>query len=169
MCGRILVMLLGLLIADAVQCAELDPHAIYEMRCRGCHFEHGADLARLKLKIEKDTLIVSRTGQPLTRLLRNHHGVKLEAGELGALEDLFTRGLTWAGVFQHRCAKCHGRAVEFARHNLEMRAGSIVSKRNGMDVTGLLASHGEATPEEVRTLVEMLQYQLRTAQPAVTK
>ncbi|ACI92006.1 hypothetical protein OCAR_4869 [Afipia carboxidovorans OM5] len=38
-----------------------------------------------------------------------------------------------------------------------------------MDVTGLLASHGEATPEEVRTLVEMLQYQLRTAQPAVTK
>ncbi len=169
MWSRALAVLLALVIADAVRCAELDPHAIYETKCHGCHFEHGADLARLKLKTEKDALAVRRTGQPLTRLLRSHHGVKFEAGEQGALEDLFTRGLTWSGVFQHRCAKCHGRAVEFARRNLEMRAENVVSKRNGMDVAELLKSHGEATPEEVRTLVEMLRYQLKIAPPTVTK
>lgn len=167
--GRVLVTLLALVMADAAQCAGLDPHAIYETKCRGCHFEHGADLARLKLKTEKGTLAVNRTGQPLTRLLRDHHGVKFEVEEQGVLEDLFTRGLAWSGVFQHRCAKCHGQAVEFARRDLEMRSGNIVSKRNGMDVAELLMNHGEATPEEVRTLIEMLRYQLKTAAPAATE
>ncbi len=142
--------------------ADVDPHRVYEAKCRSCHFEHGADMARLKFKEGKDGLVVHRTGQPVSQLLRSHHGVKLDTAEMAAVLGLFSNGLRWGGVFQRRCSGCHGRADEFARTNLEIRDAKVQARRDGKDVATLLAGHGEATADEVRILMEMLRYQLET-------
>lgn len=140
-----------------------DPHQIYEERCRNCHFEHGADLARQKLRVVSGVLQVARTGKPTNRLLQDHHGVKLTAAEIAVLTELFTSGLKWGGVFQHRCARCHQSAANFARTRLMMADGRIVTRTDNVDVAGYLLTHGEATPAEIETLIEMLKFQIRTA------
>ena len=142
---------------------EADPHKVYEVKCQGCHFEHGADLARLRLKLDKGVLTVSRTGQSLDRVLARHHGVALQPAEQQALGRMFTNGIAWAGTFQHRCASCHGKAVEFARDSLALRDGQLVAKRTGGDVAEILGRHGEATPDEQKILLEMLRFQLGAA------
>ena len=142
----------------------IDPHTLYETKCQGCHTEHGADLARQKLTMAKQTLQVSRTGATLDRLLHKHHGVTLSATEATALTVLFTSGIRWSGVFQHRCTKCHGKAVTFARSELTTKDGIVRTKKSNDDVDAFLTKgHGESTPAEIKLLLEMFRYQLDTA------
>ena len=141
-----------------------DPHALFESKCRGCHTEHGADLARLKFAVVKDKLQVARTGVAVEQLLRKHHGVKLSAAEGATLDRLFRNGLRWGGVFQHRCAKCHDNAMTLARSRLTIVDGRIKGLTSGADAQSFLADgHGAATPGEVATLLDMFKYQLESA------
>lgn len=154
--------LLAVAASEAQVAATVDPHALYEARCYSCHTEHAADFARLRLTIKADKLTVARTGKDLGSILKSHHRVKLDPSELAALSQLFRNGIAWGGVFQHRCASCHGKAVEFARNKLTLQGEKLVAK-DGRDVTALLATHGEATAKEIGVLVEMFKYQLATA------
>lgn len=154
--------MLPVLAIAATAGTVIDPHQVYEQKCGGCHFEHGADLARQKLAIAGGAVTLARTGKPIETVLARHHGVTLKEVELRAIVDLFRKGITWGGVFQHRCATCHHKAAEFAREHLEMVDGKLVT-RQGRDVEALLAHHGEATAAEIATLTEMLEFQLRTA------
>jgi cytochrome c5 len=140
-----------------------DPHQIYEDRCHGCHFEHGADLARQKLRIANGTLQVARSGKTIDRLLRDHHGVRLTSTELSTLAELFRSGLKWGGVFQFRCAKCHQTAVSFARKHLFLSEDRVRTRGTERDVGTYLQTHGEASADEIKILLEMLKFQLRTA------
>jgi len=157
----VFAMLGGLLSAPLAQAQE-DPHGIYERRCRTCHTEHGADLARQKFKIEQDVLTVARTGAKVDVLLRKHHGVALSVADTTALLTLFKSGIQWAGVYQRLCSRCHEKAVVFARERLLLREGQIVSRKGGGEVGALLTQHGGATDAEIATLLEMLRYQLVT-------
>lgn len=139
-----------------------DPHQLYEQRCQKCHFEHAADLARQKLRSIDNALQVTRTAQPVERLLRSHHGERLTAGEIAALSELFSSGLRWNGVYQHRCRRCHERAVTFARTRLKLEGDRLATRANDRDVDTFLLSHGDAGPEEIATLLEMFRFQLRT-------
>lgn len=140
----------------------LDPHAVYEHHCGQCHFEHGADLARLKLELRGATLSVRRSGKTVDVLLRSHHGVQVTEAESRALIELMHNGLVWGGVFQHRCAGCHKQAASFARAALVLDGGALVTRHGGRDVRQLLSGHGEASSAEIDTLIEMLSYQVRT-------
>lgn len=158
------MLLLAVCIVSAYAAEAIEPHSLYEAKCRGCHSEHAADLARLKLATVKDKLQVKRTGAPLDSLLRKHHGVTLSAAETDALRTLFKSGIRWAGVFQHRCARCHDKGVTFARSALTSANGRIKAIKSGRDVDDYLsAGHGEASPADVQTLLEMFRYQLETA------
>jgi hypothetical protein len=142
----------------------VEPHALYESKCMGCHNEHGADLARQRLAIAGEKLQVGRTGAPLDRLLNRHYGVRLTPAELTALTRLFGSGIRWAGTFQRRCARCHETGVKFARSTLALRNGEVRTIRGDRDVAAFLTGgHGEATAAEITTLMEMLRYQLETA------
>ncbi len=142
----------------------VDPHAVYEKSCLSCHNEHAGDMSRQRLAVSKpkETLIVSRTGTGVEQLLKKHHGVKLSAAEAAAIIELFKKGLTWGGVFQHRCARCHGRAADFARATLTLADGRVRTQKGQTDVGAFLATHGEATATEIETLLEMLRYQVET-------
>lgn len=157
----VLAMTSVLLAAVQAQAQEY-PHGIYERRCHSCHAEHGADLARQKLKIDNDVLTVARTGGRVEVLLRKHHGVTLSVDETAALLALFKSGIQWAGVYQRLCARCHDKAVGFARERLLVRDGRIVSRKTGDEVGALLTRHGGATAAEISTLLDMLRYQLVT-------
>lgn len=149
----------------------VDPHAVYEKGCYGCHTEHAADLARQRLAVKADKLVVTRTGKELSAILRNHHGVKLKADELAAVSQLFRNGIAWGGIYQHRCAGCHDKAVTLARTGLKMDGERVVVTKTGADIRDLLKSHGGAqggspggaTASEIDILVAMLKYQLATA------
>lgn len=157
------VMMLGVCPASAEQAAaRIDPHLVYEQKCRGCHFEHGADLSRQNFALSDDTLRVSRTGVAVPKLLGKHHGVQLTQAEMDGLIGLFKSGIKWAGVYQHRCASCHDKAAAFARSKLGIADGRVTSKSSSADVANFLTSHGEATPAEIETLMEMFKYQLET-------
>lgn len=154
--------MISILLASLQAQAQEDPHSIYERRCHTCHVEHGADLARQKFKLDNDVLTVARTGARVEVLLRKHHGVTLPVEETAALLALFKSGIHWAGVYQRLCARCHEKAVGFARERLLLRDGQIVSRKTGGEVGALLTKHGGATDAEITTLLEMLRYQLVT-------
>jgi len=159
----VLAIGVGLAIVPRAFGQVLDPHTVYEKACRSCHNEHGADMSRQKLELANGALRVARTKTAVEQLLKKHHGVKLSPAETAGLMDLFKKGITWAGVFQHRCARCHGRAAEFARARLGLVDGTVRSKASNIEVGPFLGSHGEATAAEIQTLVEMLKYQIETA------
>lgn len=138
-----------------------DPHAVFEQRCKSCHSEHGADLARQRMTLKDGAVRVLRTGQPVEALLRAHRGVRLTAAEQAGLVELFGQGVR-GGVFQHRCASCHDKAVTFARDKLVMKDGALRTRGDDRLVADMLAGHGEATPAEIGALVDMLTWQLAT-------
>lgn len=141
-----------------------DPHAVFEQRCKGCHSEHGADLARQRLSLDAaGTLQVARSGQSVDTLLKAHHGVRLTPAEKTGLVTLMRKGLASGGVFQHRCASCHGKAVTFARDKLMLNEGTLRTRADNRRVADVLKGHGEATPTEVDTLLDILSWQLLTA------
>lgn len=156
----------GMLLAGgtfAQTAPVVDPHAVWERSCYSCHTEHAADFARLRLTTKAGKLIIASTGKELAPLLKNHRGVKLKTEEIAAISQLFRNGLAWGGVYQHRCASCHDKAVTLARTTLKLDGEKLIGQKDGRDIATFLATHGEATATEIATLVEMLKYQLATA------
>lgn len=159
--GGLAIFLTSMVFACAALAQE-DPHQLYESKCRNCHSEHGADFARQKLKLERETLVVAQTGTQVEVLLRKHHGVAISDPQRVVLLGLFRSGIKWAGVFQHRCAQCHGKAVDFARSRLVVQDGQITSREGATNVAVLLKLHGGASNDEIAILVEMFRYQIAT-------
>ncbi len=140
----------------------LDAHRLYEQKCSSCHVEHAADFGRAKLEVVGDAVQTVRSGEPVEKLLGNHHGVKLSADETAALIELLRNTIRWGGEFQNHCAICHAQAASFARATLVLKDAALVTKDTGADVRQFLAGHGRANAAEIETLVEMLAYQVRT-------
>lgn len=161
--SSVLAGLLGPPAASLAQVPAKDPHAVYEQRCGGCHNEHGADLARQKLKLAAGNVVVARTGRDLETLLKKHHGVQLTAGEWPALAALFKLGMATGGVYQLRCARCHETAVKLAREKLAVSDGRLVLRGSGKDVAAFLAGHGETQANEMDGLLQALRFHVETS------
>lgn len=140
-----------------------DPHTVYEQRCGGCHNEHGADLARQKLKLVSQQVVVAHSGRDLEQLLKKHHGVRLAAGEWQALAALFKLGMATGGVYQLRCARCHDQAVKLAREKLVLSDGRLVLRGSGKEIAAFLAGHGETQSAEMAHLLQALRFHVETA------
>lgn len=155
-------LLFSIASAGAQSTIAVDPHALFETRCYSCHTDQPEDFAQLRLMSRTGKLAVAGSGKDLAVLLKNHRGVKLNPVEIAAISQLFRNELAWGGVYQHKCASCHGKAVTFARTNLRMDGDKLVGGANGRDISAFLAIHGDTTPAEVATLLDMLKYQLAT-------
>lgn len=159
----IFASVLALLVPAAAGAQSvIDPHAVYEQHCFRCHAEHGADLARMRMKLADGILLVRRDSGSMERLLRDHQGVKLTDAEQKSLLALFIAGIKWDGIYQHRCARCHGPAVSFAREKLAIAGDRIVAAGGKRDAAEFLKSHGEASAGEISLLIDMLRFQLET-------
>jgi cytochrome c5 len=143
----------------------IDPHRVYEQHCSRCHFEHAADLARQLFAIRNGRLQVKSSGRDVSRLLRSHHGISLSRPDATALLGLFEAGLKSDGVFQHKCARCHGRAVAFAREKLVLKDGQLRTRADDRSVPELLERHGGATAAEIEILLATFRRQLETVEP----
>ena len=107
-------IVLALIGGPAAHAQTIDPHALYEQHCSGCHAPHAGDFARDNLERVGDKIVVRGTGKGLRSLLARGHG-KLSPPEIDAMVAHLASILESGALFQEKCFICHGRAVAFAR------------------------------------------------------
>jgi len=139
----------------------IDPHAIYEQKCGGCHGSHAGEFVGGQLRQAGDAVIVSRNRRDLMAMLAAGHG-RLNAAEIGALIAHFTAILRSDGLFREKCKICHGAAVALARLELELSDGRLVGRYTDRDIATFLENHGRLETAEIVTIVEMFVRQLGT-------
>jgi hypothetical protein len=158
--GRLTVLLT--LLAPAAMAA--DPHTLFEERCGRCHGDAGP-FARQALKVERGEVRGARSGTAVEGFLAGHMG-GLDAADIDLLVDTFRRQLAWGGLYQERCRTCHDQARRLARRYLVLGDdGRLVSRYTGQNIARFLAWHGRLAPDEVPVIVEMLRWQLASAEP----
>ena len=140
----------------------LDPHAIYEQKCAGCHAAHGGDFARQSLKSVAAKTYGKRTGRALADILKGHKGTSLSAEETKALLDHFAAILKTGFLYQEKCLTCHVRAVDLARTWLIEKDGRVLHRFDGRNIATFLENHGRLNAEEKEAIVVMLRRQLQT-------
>ncbi len=154
--GSALVALLG---PPAAQAQTIDPHALYEQRCSGCHAPHASDFARDTLERRGDTIVLRHTGKDLRPLLARGHG-KLSPPEIDLMAAHFAFILEAGALFRDKCFICHGRAVVFARSALILRNGTLYGRYSGRETARFMVNHGRLNGPQVATVVTMLKGQL---------
>jgi predicted CXXCH cytochrome family protein len=143
----------------------IDPHALYERSCAGCHKPHGSELAKTSLKEREGALVGARSGRPLPVILERHHGVVLTPAEVKALVDHFSAILPTGWLYQEKCLGCHERAVDLARTRLAERDGALIGRYTGRDIARFLDGHGRLDAAQAGIILSMLRRQLATAPP----
>ncbi len=148
------------LLGSAPAAAQgIDPHALYEQRCAGCHKAHAGDFVPVGLERMGDKVVGSKTGQELRALLESGHG-RLAPDEIEAVVAHLTFVLQAGGLFRTKCGICHDRASELARATLLLHGNRLVGRYSGRDVAEFLASHGRLEPEEIDIVLAALKGQL---------
>lgn len=157
------LLVLALIGGPAAQAQTIDPHALYEQRCSGCHLPHAGDFARDTLERAGNTIVVRGTGKELRSFLARGHG-KLSPAEIDVMVDHLTFIVDAGALFRKKCFDCHGRAVVFARSELVLRDGTLYGRYSGRETAPFMENHGRLTGDQVATMVTMLKGQL-AAQP----
>ncbi len=151
--GLVLILLAGAPSA-AAQSDGVDYHRRFESLCGPCH-GHSGPFARHSLEIVNGTLVGRTTGVPVQRFLRRHPGGLTQA-DIARFRDVMHRQVEAGGVFQDRCAICHGRAVELAAANLVFANGDLLIRYSRVPVRGYLANHGRLEPREIEIVHQAL-------------
>lgn len=139
---------------------QADPHAIYEARCANCHEPHARELVATHMKRIEGVAWLDDGSKTLKDALQSHPTPPLTSAEQAILVEHMTAMLGTGFIFGDKCATCHDRAVVFARENLVVRDGALVSAKSGRDVTKFLATHGYLKPNDIPTVVRILKRQL---------
>jgi mono/diheme cytochrome c family protein len=147
--------------ASAASAQVIDPHALYEGHCAGCHAPHAGAFVRDSLERRGDALVGLQTGRELRSVLESGHG-RLSAAEIDAMVAHLGAVAESGGLFRDRCAICHGRAVEFARRWLAMTDGRLVGRFTGREIRSFLRTHGRLGGGDIETVARMLERQLTT-------
>ena len=147
--------------SSGIQAADIDPHALYERRCAGCHEPHARDLARSTLELQGGVAHL-KGGGPLVEFFARHPRGGLPAAEAEALAAHMAAMLGTAFLFQEKCTICHDRASVLARRELIERDGVLVGRYSGRDIAAFLADHGRLAPDEAAVVLDMLRRQLAT-------
>ncbi|NRG17254.1 hypothetical protein HPQ64_06110 [Rhizobiales bacterium] len=138
----------------------IDPHALYEERCAGCHAPHAPDLANESLELRGAQLVAKGRDKPLDAFLQSHRRTELSTDELDVLVTHFSTILRSGGLYRDKCIICHERAREFARTYLIERENRILGRYSDRDIETFLAGHGRLDPDEAITIVEIFSRQL---------
>ncbi len=143
----------------------IDPHALYEARCSGCHAPHGGDFAKQSLKAVDGVVIGARSGRPLGQILPSHRGTTQTPDEVKALVDHFGAILPTGWLYQDKCLGCHDRAVVLARSHLIVRDDALVGRYSGRDIAAFMSGHGRLDPRQRDIILAMLRRQLESTAP----
>jgi len=157
--ARRFLVLISLLALPLTAAEALDPHAIYETRCAGCHLPHAGDFARESLVQGEGGIVGRKSGKELASFLRGGHG-RLQKQEIDVLVTQFAAILETGGVFAEKCRACHRSARGLARNKLILRSGRLFGRYSGRDMAVFLANHGRLEGEEVETVLNMLRRHL---------
>lgn len=154
-------ILLWLVVAGspALHAETLDPHALYERLCAGCHAAHAGDFVPDSLVRLGDRIVGRENGKELRAFLAAGHG-RLAPGDVDAMVAHLTFILETGGLFREKCLICHDRAVVLARRELVLRDGRLIGRYTGRDIAAFLENHGRLDGAEVATIVRMLERQL---------
>jgi hypothetical protein len=80
-----------------------------------------------------------------------------------APSSAFVQALDPHRIYEQRCATCHApHAANFARQALDAREGSLVGKKSGKELAGILPRHRgtEQTAAEIEALAELFRRNL---------
>ncbi len=154
------ILLAGVFAPASAQ--SVDPHALYEEKCAGCHLPHAGDFVHDSIVIENGVLAGRKSGAPVGAFLERGHG-RLTAEEIGLLLDHFLRIGEWGRLYHDKCLICHDPASHMARSKLILRDGALWGRYTGRDIAAFLAGHGRLQPDEIAPMLDMLIWQLETA------
>lgn len=143
----------------AAHAQTIDPHALYEQRCSGCHAPHAGEFAHDNLESVGGTIAGRRTGKDLRSLLARGHG-KLSPTEIDAMVAHLTSIVEAGSLFREKCFICHGRAAVLARSELILRNGTLYGRYSGRNVEAFLENHGRLNGPQIATVVAMLTGQI---------
>jgi len=160
-CSAVVFFLLVLVLigGPASRAQTIDPHALYEHRCSGCHAPHAGDFAHGSLDSRGDKIVGRDTGQDLRSMLTRGHG-KLSAGEIDVMVAHLVSIVETGGLYREKCLICHRRAVVLARSELVLRNGKVFGRYSNRDIGAFLENHGRLNGPEIATVVGMLKGQL---------
>ncbi len=152
--GVIVVLLLSCssVLADD---ATIDPHAVYEENCAGCHEGHAGEFAFSNLELKDGNVAGIKSGTKLSTYLSRGHG-RLEVPEQAALEQHLATIVLSGQTYRVKCMGCHDRAIELARGRLVVKDGVLIGRYSQRDIAGFLEDHGRLTEDEVAPLVSTL-------------
>jgi len=140
---------------------QIDPHAIYEKDCAGCHTPHAGEFASERLSLLDDILVIKETGQPVSVFLETGHG-GLSPEEQETLLEFFGKIQQSGRLFFRKCGICHISAKQLARIHLIIRDDKLAGRYTGRDIPQFLLEHGRLEPNEVEIMLGVLERQLLT-------
>ena len=158
---RAILVLCGLVLASPAALA-VDPHALYEQACSGCHLPDAGPFARGTLTIRDGRVVSQRSGRDVADLLGQGHG-RLTKEDTDALVDQFRAILGSGGLFDGKCRICHDSGATFARRTLTIRDGVLVGRYSGRPVAPFLKAHGRLSDDEIPIILSMLERQIASA------
>lgn len=146
--------------ASAGHAQDIDPHALYESACAGCHRAHSGDFVFESMTMTGAGLEGKTTGKLVADLLGAGHG-RLSSAETDTLIAHFEAINSGGQLFQDKCFICHERAVVLSRLKLVEEDGRLVGRYTGRDIEAFLHEHGRLTLDEIPIILERLQSQMQ--------
>ena len=158
-----LAVLAFLALPGAATAQTIDPHAVFETRCSGCHKGHAGAFARTSLFLSPDGVVTGKKKKmPVRDFLAAHFG-KLSQEEAAVLTDMFARQIRTGGLYERKCRTCHDSASHLARTRLYLQDKKLVGRFTARDINEFLTGHGRLEPSEIEIMRTMLDWQLRKA------
>ncbi|MBG6211220.1 cytochrome c2 [Labrenzia sp. EL_126] len=140
---------------------QIDPHALYERACSGCHAAHAGEFVFEVLENRENDLVSRMSHRPVSAVLETGHG-GLSAAEVDVLADLFSDISRSGRLFFRKCRICHVSAKVLARRKLVIRDGRLIGRYSDQIVSQYLMNHGRLNADEIPTMVEVLTRQITT-------
>jgi hypothetical protein len=146
------IALVAILTTPVVETAGLDLHWLWEDRCAECH-GHAGQFSRKFLVVYNGELQGRHHIHDLRRFLHNHYLVNTE---VDAVYNMLLAQANTLPRFKNECSSCHQGASSFVRKTLELRDGSLYSRKSGQLVQRFLEHHRGLDAEDIEFYTQLL-------------
>lgn len=147
-----LPLIAGLLISPAATAVGVDLHALWDNRCAQCH-GHAGEFSRKFLTVSEGQLQGRHHIDDLRKFMQNHY---LPENEVEPVYDMLLAQATTPPRFSRECSQCHGTAAGLVRNSLELRNGTLYSRKSGQSVHSFLSRHMGLAADDVEYFDQLL-------------
>lgn len=147
-----LLLFLAVLFSPAHATTGLDLHKLWHNHCYDCH-GHAGDFARAFLSVSDGELQGRHHVDGLRMFLSHHYLVE---SEVGPVYEMLLAQANTPPRFQDECSLCHHTAAEFVRNSLDLRDGTLYSRKDGTPTRHFLEGHRKLNSEDVEFFIEQL-------------